>query len=460
MLPFLIVVVAFKTQPKTVDHLPYFFISFLIPILQSCITVGSTFLFFYEIFLKNSIILTDVEEVIPEQRNQVRNCPLSEFLEEVPAEQVTSKDIMGAKATITGGLSLMDLSIALGGIPPEVQGGSDEARFKRKEARNWDPFKDGRRYGFMGPIFNGGRKGWSRGYRYILSGLGLMFSPARVIYETVTVFKNIVFGILRAITPGLVSKPANRSYRKVAKVWWVNVGVKARRVWRRWQGPWAWRAFWNASPELYRYYFPFIDEHHIRPEAEVMRSALNIAQNEKKLVENRIDELHKKITGGAEGNRGPLGIFNGLAEKCVKSTFQGYNYEVCPFRRATQNGNTNLGNWKGFGTYKCTDSDCKQDMKVEEDTVPDKESPLSSYLDWWFVGGQKCHTGPKRRALIHLVCGPEDMLDDVVEPETCMYEMKLRTPVACDPKNLDSEFDMVEEACWNRETARCDSGRL
>ena len=89
---------------------------------------------------------------------------------------------------------------------------------------------------------------------------------------------------------------------------------------------------------------------------------------------------------------------------------------------------------------------------------------MSSYLDWWFVGGQKFHTGPKRRALVHLVCGPEDMLDDVVEPETCitmyMYEMKLRTPVACDPKKLDSEFDMVEEACWNRETARCDSGRL
>ena len=37
----------------------------------------------------------------------------------------------------------------------------------------------------MGPIFNGGRKGWSRGTRYLLSGVGLMFAPARGVYEIV-----------------------------------------------------------------------------------------------------------------------------------------------------------------------------------------------------------------------------------------------------------------------------------
>lgn len=325
---------------------------------------------------------------------------------------------------------------------------------KARESRNWDKFKDGRRFGFMGPIFNGGRKGWSRGYRYVLSSLGLFFSPARGVYEIVNLTRSILFVILRTITPNIFARPVNRAYRRIAKLVWINVGVKARRIWRRWQGPWAWRAFWNALPEVYRFYFPFIDENHLRPEAEVMRSAFKIAETEKNIIEKRIDELHKKITGGAEGNRGPKGIFNSLADKCVKSTFQGYSYEICPFRSATQNGHTNLGNWKGFGDFR------KDDKLAKDGSVPHDNSPFSMYLDWWFVGGQKCHTGPKRRALIHLICGPEDILDDVVEPETCMYEMKLRTPVACDPNDLDPDFDMVEDSCWNRETARCSSGRL
>jgi hypothetical protein len=406
--------------------------------------------------LLKGITLTDIEEEIPEQRSKVRECSVSEFLEELPAETVTSKEMIGAKATKSGWLSLLDISIALGGVPPEVQGGSDEARHKAKQERKWDAFKDGRRHGFMGPIFNGGRKGWSRGTRYLLSGLGLMFAPARGVYEIVHFSTSLLSVFIKFITPNFITKPFNRRWRKVAKSLWTNIGVKIRRIWRRWQGPWAWRGFWNAAPELYRYYFPYVDAEHIRPEAEALRRALKIAKLEAKSFTDRISELEKQITDGNEGNYGPQGIFNGLADKCVSATFQGYKYEVCPFKRASQNGHITLGNWNGFGDFR------KDDKIPLEGTVPNEESnsKFSMYLDWWFTGGQACHTGTKRKALVHLVCGPEDVLEEVIEPEVCLYEMKMRTPVACDPKDLDKEYDMVEEACWNRETVRCDSGRL
>jgi protein kinase C substrate 80K-H len=71
--------------------------------------------------LLSGITLTDIEEEIPEQRSTVRECPLSEFLEEMPAETVTAKEMIGAKATRAGWLSLLDISIAIGGVPPEVQ---------------------------------------------------------------------------------------------------------------------------------------------------------------------------------------------------------------------------------------------------------------------------------------------------------------------------------------------------
>jgi hypothetical protein len=408
--------------------------------------------------LLSGITLTDIEENVPEQRNQHRDCKLSEFLEELPSETVSSKDMIGAKASNSGGLSLMDISIALGGIPPEVQGGSEQAHATARENRKWDRFIDGRKHGFMGPIFNGGRKGWSRGLRYILSGAGLIFSPARAVYEVASFGASIVSTFLKLITPSIISKPFNRRYRKLSKVLWVHIGVKVRRLWRRQQGPWAWRAFWNAVPELYRYYFPFVDKHHIRPEAEAMRSAYKEVTNQQKMMTDRINKLEKKILNSNSGNYGPKGIFNHLSEKCVEATFQGYKYEVCPFRKVSQNGHIQLGNWKGFGNYK------KDDDTPESGSVPsgkgDDDDRFNMYLNWWFTGGQACYQGPKRRTVVHLKCGPEDVLEHVVEPETCMYEMIMRTPVACNPKDLDPEYDMVEEACWNRETSRCDTSRF
>ena len=115
-----------------------------------------------------------------------------------------------------------------------------------------------------------------------------------------------------------------------------------------------------------------------------------------------------------------------------------------------------LPKWIGIGDkVKCSFPEASISICKGDD-----DDRFNMYLNWWFTGGQACYQGPKRRTVVHLKCGPEDVLEHVVEPETCMYEMIMRTPVACNPKDLDPEYDMVEEACWNRETSRCDTSRF
>ena len=80
---------------------------------------------------------------------------------------------------------------------------------------------------------------------------------------------------------------------------------------------------------------------------------------------------------------------------------------------------------------------------------------LKPYLDWWFTGGTSCYQGPKRKSLVHLKCGPDNLLENVVEPETCLYEMVMRTPAACDEGDLDPAYEDVEKPCWDVDKLGC-----
>lgn len=391
---------------------------------------------------------------------EVRSCSLLEFLASPASDSVTSMEILAAKTRggsekgLWGfwGISLMDISVGIGGIPPELrEGGEDsEARKNRRKKRTR---KEMRRYGFMGPIFNGGREGWARGYRYVLSGLGLIFSPLRLLWEITSLVLGFTSSVVRFLIPEVLAVPLRKRYARASKVVWMRVGVKARRLWRRYEGPWAWRAFWNAAPELYRYYFPQIDEKHVRPEAEALRLAQKLIQNEKSTLKRRILELEKKETAFY----GPKGVFTELGETCVSANVQGYNYKVCPFKEATQNSATSLGKWQGFGNFR-DDDKVPAKGSVPPDVPADsgkEDISLKPYLDWWFTEGTTCYQGPKRRSLVHLKCGPENVLENVVEPETCMYEMTMRSPAACDDSDLDPRYDDVEKTCWDIDKLGC-----
>lgn len=66
-----------------------------------------------------------------------------------------------------------------------------------------------------------------------------------------------------------------------------------------------------------------------------------------------------------------------------------------------------------------------------------------------YKDGSKCWNGPRRSAVVELVCGPQNQLLSVAEPEKCAYTFEVMTPVVCE--NVTKE-DLLEnfEIDYNR----------
>lgn len=103
----------------------------------------------------------------------------------------------------------------------------------------------------------------------------------------------------------------------------------------------------------------------------------------------------------------------GLRDTCLKHDNQGYTYEICFFDRAKQ-GHTSLGK------FRRVETDEKNASKM------------------FFDQGQSCYNGPKRSLTVEFVCGIENEIKEIDEPETCVYVASVGTPAVCPvPTNTD-----------------------
>jgi Glucosidase II beta subunit-like protein len=129
-------------------------------------------------------------------------------------------------------------------------------------------------------------------------------------------------------------------------------------------------------------------------------------------LEDRLKELRDKkasLEKQLGHDFGPEGQFISLLGKCFSGVVEKYTYEVCPYASAAQkegSSSTSLGHWRGF---------------------QDNYTALS------FADGQHCWNGPLRSIKVALVCGQEDVLRSVTEPNRCEYHAELQTPAACTP---------------------------
>lgn len=77
-------------------------------------------------------------------------------------------------------------------------------------------------------------------------------------------------------------------------------------------------------------------------------------------------------------------------------------------------------------------------------TKPGHSSNLGRWKAWagknvmLFDGGDRCWGSPDRSTRVTVICGAENQLIDVQEPNKCEYTMKLRTPAACSQEALDA----------------------
>lgn len=113
--------------------------------------------------------------------------------------------------------------------------------------------------------------------------------------------------------------------------------------------------------------------------------------------------------------------FKALENKCFSKDMGEYTYEYCFFGRATQIPN-NGGPQISLGTF--ANFNPKQDQSAEQDGY---------WTQQIYSRGQKCWNGPERSAIVDLVCGVENRVEDVFEAEKCIYSIKVSTPAVCFP---------------------------
>ena len=141
-------------------------------------------------------------------------------------------------------------------------------------------------------------------------------------------------------------------------------------------------------------------------EAHAARDAARESRDARNEAREAVDELEPMSK--MRGDFGVDGEWHALYGACIKTKIQQYDYEVCPFKTAKQDF-TKLGDWKGWADGR----------------------PAGAPPRMRFTGGQYCSGAGARELEVDMLCGAEDAILEVDEPETCKYFATMTSPAAC-----------------------------
>ena len=100
-------------------------------------------------------------------------------------------------------------------------------------------------------------------------------------------------------------------------------------------------------------------------------------------------------------------------------------------------------------TYEFIDKEYTYKLNAFTDvqqTKPGHSSNLGRWKNWdenksnvmIYDSGDRCWGAPDRSTRVTLICGDENKIIDVQEPNKCEYAIKMRTPAACSKADLDA----------------------
>lgn len=148
------------------------------------------------------------------------------------------------------------------------------------------------------------------------------------------------------------------------------------------------------------------------------RDRHNTAVNQLRNIERKLSDEEQAITKIFNPNWfGKDGAWKKLEGLCLSKDTGEYTYEVCLFGQAMQKANKGGGN-HSLGKFSSWN----------------KTAPVGSpeyYSRQVYTGGAQCWNGPQRSITVDLVCGTENTLIDVSEPEKCEYRVTGTTPALC-----------------------------
>ena len=274
------------------------------------------------------------------------------------ADRTISQQVRDAISQIDGGESSRRVTFQ------EVK-----AQQEGRRSRKWR-----RKNGFMGPIFNGGRKGWTRAYNIIMDVVGLALSPVRIGWDVTAWCVYHLSRFVRWVTPAFIAAPVAAARGGVGGVLWTNAGQSLYNWWRIGSARRVFLRSWHTSDAYYNYYFPTLDTTWERPGARTLREAIGEAKSEQASWIERAATAKGALASSHD--LGPDKIFLDMVGRCIETDKQGYHYSLCPFDKVTQTG-TVLGRWEGWNG-----------VEVEG-------RPMSKYLSMGFTEGTPCFGGQR-----------------------------------------------------------------
>ncbi|KAG8767176.1 hypothetical protein FRC15_005878 [Serendipita sp. 397] len=160
--------------------------------------------------------------------------------------------------------------------------------------------------------------------------------------------------------------------------------------------------------------------------ASKARERFNTVSNQLRNTESRISEEEKALTKLSDPEWfGADGAWKKLDGNCLSYDTGEYTYEVCIFGQATQKSN-NGGSQNSLGRFSSWNT----------------SAPVGSpeyYSRQVYKHGARCWNGPERSITVDLVCGTENALLSVSEPEKCEYRVTGTTPALCITTNNNGE---------------------
>ncbi|CAI5701993.1 unnamed protein product [Peronospora effusa] len=264
---------------------------------------------------------------------------------------------------------------------------------------------------FRGSLLNSGAGDRKRIGLHALRVIGVVVSPVRALVEMLLYSKRTLWSMLSIpeFAGPVVDKlpdfpPLSRS------VWFRRLGggivFNSYRL-----ATWGAQVVWDAPVYVYHYLFPTLDNEVKLPTAESLRTVLHEIESDIAKLEKDRNEKREM----AEMDYGPDRAYFALKKNCIEKRVEKYQYKFCAFGEVKQD-QTKLGKWDGW--YGKEDKGLPSSGKVD-------------YTRMRYSQGDKCYNGPKRSVLLHLECGERDEILSVDEPSTCVYEMAVRSPLAC-----------------------------
>jgi len=157
-----------------------------------------------------------------------------------------------------------------------------------------------------------------------------------------------------------------------------------------------------------------------RGKKKLANDCINDLQSQKRAAESSARDIKRRFESATKKSEIDYGFERALLVshgKCIKKSFGQYEFEHCPFEKVKQYENKRM--IASLGDYASFDTDS---------------------LELKYTQGARCWQGPPRSCTVKLVCGAEEDLLTVDEPERCTYEIKYSTPAICS----ESEAERLE----------------